>query len=134
MPFKPGQGLGSLRDKPFILALRFESITFHDYALALCRRAGFVPQVFQEATELFTILSLVRAGIEVSLVPSSAVQMNVRGVIFHELRTPEAEWRIAMAWNRSSSKLDLFPSFVGLCGTSLGRCNEAISRVTVVET
>jgi DNA-binding transcriptional LysR family regulator len=114
IPFKPGQGLGSLRDKPFILQPRSESVTFHDHVLALCRRAGFVPQVFQEATELFTILSLVRGGIGVSLVPSSAVQMNVRGVSFRELRMPEAEWRIAIAWNRSSSKLPLVSKF---CGT-----------------
>jgi DNA-binding transcriptional LysR family regulator len=117
MSFKPSQGLGFLRDKPFILQPRSESTTFHDHVLALCRRAGFLPQVFQEATELFTILSLVRAGIGVSLVPSSAVRMNVRGVTFHELRTVEAEWRIAIAWNRSSSKLDLVSKFCRTLGT-----------------
>lgn len=114
MPFKAGKGLASLRDKPFILQPRSESVTFHDHVLALCRHAGFAPKVFQEATELFTILSLVRAGMGVSLVPSAAVRLNVRGVSFHELRTREAQWRIAVAWNRSSSKLSLVSKF---CGT-----------------
>jgi DNA-binding transcriptional LysR family regulator len=111
IPYKPKQGLGMLCDRPFILQPRSESETFHDHAYAVCRRAGFIPRVVQEASETFTILNLVRAGLGVSLVPSSAVRMHVPGVTFHELRMPEAEWRIGLAWNKLSDKRNLISRF-----------------------
>ena len=111
MPFGPKNRLAALRDHPFVLQPRSESTTCHDHVLAVCRRAGFTPQVFQEATELFTILGLVRAGLGVSLVPSAAIRINVPGVRFHELHMTEAEWRIGMAWNRVSPKLELLSRF-----------------------
>jgi DNA-binding transcriptional LysR family regulator len=111
MPYKPKEGLASLRDRPFISLPRSASHTFHDHVLALCRSAGFAPRVVQEASELFTILNLVRAGLGVSLVPSSAVKMHVPGIRFHDLRTPEAEWRIGVAWNKLSEKRELISRF-----------------------
>jgi DNA-binding transcriptional LysR family regulator len=111
MTYKRREGLASLRDRPFILQPRSESVTFHDHVLALCRQAGFTQQVFQEASELFTILNLVRAGLGVSLVPRAALRMSVPGVRFRELRMPDAEWRIGIAWNRLSLKLDLVSRF-----------------------
>ena len=111
MTYKQHEGLASLRDRAFILQPRSQSVTFYDHALALCRQAGFTPQVFQEASELFTILNLVRAGLGVSLVPSAAVRMKVPGISFHELRMPEAEWRIGISWHQLSVKLDLVSRF-----------------------
>ena len=61
---------------------------------------------------MFTILNFVRAGLGVSLVPSAAVRMNVPGVRFHDLKMPGSEWRIGIAWNRHSEKLDLISTFV----------------------
>jgi DNA-binding transcriptional LysR family regulator len=111
IPYKPRQGLATLRERPFIFLPRAVSETFHDHVLAVCRRAGFTPRVVQEASELFTILNLVRAGLGVSLVPSSAVRMHVPGVRLHELRMPEAEWRIGVAWNKLSEKRELIARF-----------------------
>ncbi len=111
MPYKPKAGLASLRDRPFISLPRSVSETFHEHVLALCRNAGFTPHVVQEASELFTILNLVRAGLGVSLVPSSAVKMHVPGIRFHDLRSPEAEWRIGVAWNKLSEKRELISRF-----------------------
>jgi DNA-binding transcriptional LysR family regulator len=111
MPYKPREGLATLRDRPFIGLPRSASQTFHDHVLSLCRSAGFTPRVVQEASELFTILNLVRAGLGVSLVPSSAVKMHVPGIRFHDLRTPEAQWRIGVAWNKLSEKRELISRF-----------------------
>lgn len=111
--YQPSEGLVSLKDRPFILQPRSDSETFHDHVLAVCRRAGFTPRIIQEASELFTILSLVRAGLGVSLVPSCAVRMHVPGVRFHELHMPEAEWCIGSAWNKLSEKRELISRFSG---------------------
>jgi DNA-binding transcriptional LysR family regulator len=102
------QGLTCLHNASFIL---FDSITFLDRAVTLCRRAGFTPRVVQEANEIFTILNLVRAGVGVSLLPSASMKMRVGGVKFYELNSAEAEYRIGIAWNRSSEKRDLITHF-----------------------
>lgn len=112
VPYKSREGLAGLRDRPFICLPRSASETFHDHVLGLCRRAGFTPRVVQEASELFTILNLIRAGLGVSLVPSSALRMHVPGVRFHDLRMPEAQWRIGVAWSRLADKRELIAKFV----------------------
>jgi DNA-binding transcriptional LysR family regulator len=111
VPFHRTEGLASFRDRPFICLPRSVSETFHDHVLSLCRRAGFSPRVVQEASELFTILNLVRAGLGVSLVPSSAVLLHVPGVRFHDLRMGEAEWSIGVAWNKLAEKRELIARF-----------------------
>jgi DNA-binding transcriptional LysR family regulator len=117
VPYKSQEGLAGLRDKPFIFLPRSVSATFHDHVLNLCLRSGFTPHVVQEASEMFTILNLVRAGLGVSLVPSSAVRINVPGVRFHELRMKEAMWRIGIAWNRNSEKRALVSRLVDIIKT-----------------
>jgi DNA-binding transcriptional LysR family regulator len=112
VPYKSSEGLACLRDRPFIYLPRSISETFHDHVSGLCRRAGFTPRIVQEASELFTILNLIRAGLGVSLVPSSAVRMRVPGVRFHDLRMPEAHWRIGAAWNKQAEKHTLIAPFV----------------------
>jgi DNA-binding transcriptional LysR family regulator len=96
--------LSDFRDQPFVFLPRSVSETFHDHVLNLCRRAGFTPRIVQEAGEIFTILNLVRAGLGISLVPSSAVRMKVPGVHFHDVRMKDAMWRIGIAWNRNSER------------------------------
>jgi len=96
--------LSDFRDQPFIFLPRSVSETFHDHVLNLCWRAGFTPRIVQEAGEIFTILNLVRAGLGISLVPSSAVRMKVPGVHFHDVRMKDAMWRIGIAWNRNSER------------------------------
>ena len=103
--FPSREGLSSVRDKPFILLPRSTSETFHDHTLNLCGQSGFTPLVVQEASEIFTILNLVRAGLGVALVPSSAVRMRVPGVRLHRLRTKNASWSIGIAWNRATEKV-----------------------------
>jgi len=104
--------LSTLRDTPFVLISRSASATFHDHALSVCRCAGFTPNVVHEASETFTILNFVRAGLGVSLVQSAATRMKVPGVRFHELKIPESEWAIGVAWKRISEKRDLILKFV----------------------
>jgi len=104
--------LSNLRDSPFVLISRSASATFHDHAVSVCRCAGFAPNVVQEASETFTILNFVRAGLGVSLVQSAAARMKVPGVRFHELEMRESEWAIGIVWKRICEKRDLILKFV----------------------
>lgn len=110
-PYNPRLGLAALAAAPFIALARSVSTTFHNHVLAVCRHAGFTPQVVQEASEIFTILNLVRAGLGVSLIPRAASRMNVPGVRYAELRGDEAEWRIGPVWSKASEKLPLISRF-----------------------
>ena len=88
-PWVPKLGLRSVAGEPFIIIARTRSASFYDHALSVCAAAGFAPRIVQEAGELFTVLSLVRAGLGVSLVPRSAALMRLPGVRFRELTTAE---------------------------------------------
>jgi DNA-binding transcriptional LysR family regulator len=80
----------------------------------VCAAAGFAPRIVQEANELFTVLSLVGAGLGVSLVPRSAALMQLPGVGFRELAMPAAAWNIGVAWHRNSSKVPIVRRFVDM--------------------
>jgi DNA-binding transcriptional LysR family regulator len=110
--YRPKEGINRFRNSGFIFVSPSVSETFHDRVLSLCLRAGFTPRVVQEANEILTILHFVRAGVGVSLVPRSALRLNVPGVRFHELGWKEPLWRIGIAWNRNSEKLPLISRLV----------------------
>ena len=105
-------GLRSVAADPFIVISRSRSASFYDHVLSVCAAAGFAPRIVQEADELFTIVSLVRAGLGVALVPGSAALMRLPGVRFHELNMPEAAWNIALAWHRDSDRVPLVRQFL----------------------
>jgi DNA-binding transcriptional LysR family regulator len=111
-PYGRKDKLSNLRDTPFVLISRPASATFHDHAVSVCRGAGFTPNIVQEASETFTVLNFVRAGLGVSLVQSAAARMKVPGVRFHELGIRESQWIIGLAWKRSCEKRDLISKFV----------------------
>jgi DNA-binding transcriptional LysR family regulator len=128
LSYNPRQGLAALRNQPFVFFPRATSATLHDHVLGLCRRSGFSPTIIQEASELFTILNLVRAGLGVSLVPSAARRMGVPGVRFHDLGVAEAKWRIGIAWNRLSDKAELISRFVATTRSVVRR--EKVSAIS----
>ena len=111
-PWVPKLGLRSVAGEPFIIIARPRSASFYDHALSVCAAAGFAPRIVQEAGELFTVLSLVRAGLGVSLVPRSAALMRLPGVRFRELTISKAAWNIALAWHRDSDDAPLVRRFV----------------------
>ena len=114
------RGLQSVAGEPFIIVARTRSASFYDHVLSVCAAAGFAPTIVQEADELFTVLSLVRAGLGVSLVPRSAALMRLPGVRFRELTLPEAAWNIALAWHRDSDRVPLVRRFVEMVPTLRG--------------
>lgn len=95
--------LKDLQHEPFVLISYSTSKTFRQHVISVCAAAGFTPTVIQEVSELFTVLNLVRAGLGVSLVPSTARRMRVPGVRFISIPSPAAKWKIGMAWRKDRS-------------------------------
>lgn len=119
-PFRRKEGINGLRKRGFIFVAPSVSKTFYERVLSLCLRAGFTPRIVQEANEILTILHLVRAGLGVSLVPRSALDLKVPGVRFHQLGWKEPLWRIGIAWNRNSEKLPLISDLVKVVKAVVG--------------
>jgi DNA-binding transcriptional LysR family regulator len=71
-----------LANEPFVLYRRPAGQGLYDAILAACFRAGFSPQIVQEAPRLTSCLSLVGAGLGVSIVPESITRLGGEGMVF----------------------------------------------------
>ena len=73
--------LEQLAAEPFVFFPRRLGDAFYDELLDHCRKAGFTPNVVQEATQWSTVASLVEAGLGVSIGPASIARLAARGCI-----------------------------------------------------
>lgn len=121
-------GLRSVASEPFVIISRSRSASFYDHVLSVCAAAGFAPRIVQEADELFTVVSLVRAGLGVALVPRSTAVVRLPGVRFQELGIPEAAWDIALAWHRDSDHVPLVRGFLDAVPAVPGRPGRIVRR------
>jgi DNA-binding transcriptional LysR family regulator len=88
----------TLAVEPFVELGATRSPSFHAHVLRVCAAYGFRPIVAQSATEFFTVLALVAAGMGVAVVPSAVTTTRVPGVAYLPLAVPEAAWRVGAAW------------------------------------
>src|SRR5205807_94175 len=78
-------GLGELSAETFILYRRPLGPGLYDAIIAACQRAGYSPNIGQEAPRMLATLSLVAAGLGVTLVPQSMRRLRVHGVAYRAL-------------------------------------------------
>src|ERR1700722_10356628 len=77
--------LAALAGETFILYRRPVGPGLHDAIIAACDRAGFSPQIGQEAPRMLSTLSLVAAGLGVTVVPASMSRLEAEGVVYRPL-------------------------------------------------
>ncbi|MFI6071694.1 LysR substrate-binding domain-containing protein [Actinoplanes sp. NPDC051343] len=85
--------LAELRDAPWILAT--PGTVCHTVTVQLCRAAGFSPRARHHADDFTTVLSLVAAGLGVSVVPAMAVEEGRAGGVRLEALPTRRRSRIA---------------------------------------
>jgi DNA-binding transcriptional LysR family regulator len=105
-------GLRSASQEPFITITRTTSASFYDHVIAVCRAAGFAPNIVQETNELFTMMMLVQGGMGIALAPSSATSRRPPGVRVRVLNEAEAAWDIGIAWSQARHDAPLVRAFV----------------------
>jgi len=90
----------ALVDDLFVLPAPYQGSGLRDRVIDLCRQAGFVPKVVQEAHLMQTVVGLVASGIGVALVPASLQKLQTTGVVCKPLRglTPTVE--MGIVWRR----------------------------------
>jgi DNA-binding transcriptional LysR family regulator len=87
-----------LADESFILFPRGLGCGLFDHVSVLASRAGFAPQVGQEAREGATIIGLVAAGMGISILPDTYMKTGIPGVAYRELDTPDAQSQVLLAY------------------------------------
>jgi DNA-binding transcriptional LysR family regulator len=110
---KPWVAFRELAEEAFLLPSRQLAPSFYEQLTDLSQQAGFSLRIGAEASQLQTILNLVAAGMGVSLVPESVMQMGGRGVVFKRMPEPAPIVEIAVAWRRDDSS-EVLHAFLGV--------------------
>jgi DNA-binding transcriptional LysR family regulator len=95
--------LGELSGQDFVMYDRAHAPGFHDLVFGMLRNAGIVPNVRQSAGEMPTLISLVAAGMGISILPRSAVQHNVAAVAGCEIADPIPMSEIGLALGKDTA-------------------------------
>ncbi len=106
--------LQGLREFPMILMN--DAHCLRGQTLSLCDRAGFVPKVFIQSSQLDTVLAMVETGLGISLIPAIARgAFRHRKVIFRSLRPEKLSRKVCLAWPKQSMETKAFGAFVRVC-------------------
>jgi len=103
----PGEGdpralaLAAVASDPFVLFPAARAPDHHAEILAACGKAGFIPKVVQEAEGWHSLLSLVAAGLGVTIAPSVVRRLRVPGVRLHPIAGKGFATSIALSTRRS---------------------------------
>jgi len=112
--------LASLADEPFVLFPRKAGAGLYDVVVGCCQRAGFTPRIEQEAIQMQTIVSLVAAGMGVTLVPESLRHLRRTGVEYRPLRDRTPPVEIGLAW-RAADDSPALRAFVAVATEQAAR-------------
>jgi DNA-binding transcriptional LysR family regulator len=68
-------------NQTYVLYERAHAPGFHDLVLGILNRARVIPEVFQVAEEMPTLICLIASGAGISLLPASAVTISRAAVV-----------------------------------------------------
>lgn len=90
--------LSALAEEPFVLYPDHPRPSWTEFVIGLCQQAGFRPTVVQRTVEIQTTLSLVAAGIGVSIVPKCIGNLQRKDVVFRRLLGVRARTELLVAY------------------------------------
>ena len=77
--------LHRLSRDPWVMLPSDMGLGFYEQVIRVCKSAGFTPEAHQVATQIHTMISLVAAGLGVTLVPASVSSLRRAGVVYRAL-------------------------------------------------
>jgi DNA-binding transcriptional LysR family regulator len=110
---KKAVAIKELEGMPFVMYPPNAGTGIYPQIFRLCRAAGFVPRIGQEAGEASTIIGLVAAGSGVSVLPASFDRIRMDGVCYRPIRDAEATTTLLLA-QRGGEYAPLVDAFVGM--------------------
>lgn len=88
--------LAQVADEPFIGFPRDTAPSLHDAITGMCEESGFSPNFVADATEWYTIVSLVAAEIGVTLLPKSIRTFQRRGAVYRSVAGQQRHVELAV--------------------------------------
>lgn len=95
--------LADLADDPFVLYTRASGPSVHDAIVGHCQDAGFTPRIVQEGADVQTIVSLVAAGLGVSLLIAPTPPIDPDAVVYRKLSDDLPLSELCVAWSPANN-------------------------------
>ncbi len=92
--------LASLAEEPFVSFPEAPAPSYAQAVRAACEGAGFTPRIAQEVREMQTAISLVVAGVGITLLPASVIHLHRDGLVYRPLREPAPHTVLAVVSRR----------------------------------
>lgn len=102
-----------LAEHPLVLFPNSARPSFLDTVMGLCQSAGFTPQIAQEVGDIVTSVALVASGFGVCLVPESACNLILPGVVYRPVTgLPEPSRVDLSCMYRSDNRSPILAAFL----------------------
>jgi DNA-binding transcriptional LysR family regulator len=95
-----GLKLSDCEGADFVMYTRKMAPGFHDQILNILHKNGVTPNVVLQASEMYTLISLVATGLGIAIAPASITLHVVDNVVVRQLPAGEARSEIAIAWKK----------------------------------
>lgn len=92
--------LSELQNDPFVITPQDVGLAYYDTIMEACQRAGFQPIIGQIAPQLLSVVSLVAAGLGVSVVPATMRHVQLEGCTYLDLGPSGPTIRFSLALRR----------------------------------
>jgi DNA-binding transcriptional LysR family regulator len=94
----PAMRLSALAAEPFVLYPDHPRPSWTEFIIGVCQPAGFRPMIVQRTVEIQTTLSLVAAGIGISIVPACIGNILRKDVVYRRLTGVRARTELLVAY------------------------------------
>lgn len=100
--------LKALKDDAILLP-SLDTLPFYEKVIILCREAGFEPKIVRNITitGVVALLSLVAAGVGISILPNHVQTLHRQGVVYRAIQDAALTRRIAVVWRQEDSSIVL---------------------------
>ena len=90
-----------LDGEPFVMYAPLEARYFYDLLVAQFAKAKILPKYVQYLDQIHAVLSLVRAGLGIALVPEAAANLRIKDVVLRPVHLrPNKPVELYLAWRR----------------------------------
>ncbi|WP_051229355.1 LysR family transcriptional regulator [Paludibacterium yongneupense] len=119
----PPETLADVGHEDFIWFPRAGTPDYYDFLMEAFQRAGFLPRIVQEGSDNVTVLSLVAAGLGVSVVPAASRHRSIDGICFIDLpELKSLQLPLELVWKENHSS----PPLCELLATARGHGTAAL--------
>ena len=108
---RPPQKLVELKEQNFVFIQRAVNPPYYDQVISACNRAGLTPRIVQSGTNDSANLSLVAAGLGLTIVPDVVTSRKPKDVVLIPVSDLNVVTKMELVW-RKDNRLPALKNFV----------------------